>query len=234
MNAAHIPRWRTRVQQRTPRKFDPATFNAKSADHGNLAVGVPGNVAGIDLALREYGTQSFRKLATHAIGLAENGIVVTPRLAGQLAALVRDIDPVSRHAYLPQGVPAQGTVWKQPDLARLMRRLGDEGPGSFYTGEVAATICKQVQANGGVLAEDDFHDFHATKGEPLHINYRGYDLYTPPLPSGGLTSLSILKTLEQFDLSAYTPWARRISSCLWGPRIWRGASGSVTSATPIS
>ena len=191
---------------RAPRKFDPATFNAKSSNHGNLALGVPGNVAGIDLALREFGTKSFRDLATAAIALAEDGIVVTPQLAAQFAGLNKDFDDVSKHAYWPQGLPARGTVWKQPDLARLMRRLGDEGPGSFYTGEVATTISKQVQANGGVLAEDDFHDFHATKYEPLHINYRGFDLYTPPLPSGGLTSLSILKTLEQFDLPQYTPW----------------------------
>jgi gamma-glutamyltranspeptidase / glutathione hydrolase len=191
---------------RAPRKFDPATFNAKSANHGNLAIVVPGNVAGIDLALRKYGTQSFRKVAKHAINLAESGFVVIPRLAGQMAGLVKSIDPVSRHAYLPNGVPALGSVWKQPDLARLMRRLGDEGPGSFYTGEVAATICKQVQANGGVLAEEDFRDFRATKCEPLFINYRGHDLYTPPLPSAGLTSLSVLKTFEQFDLPSYTPW----------------------------
>ena len=190
-----------------PRKFDAASFNAKTAKHGYLAVGVPGNVAGIDSALREFGTQSFRKLASRAIGLAENGIPVTPSLALQFGKLLANIDPISRHAYFPNGVPAQGTTWVQPDLARLMRRLGDEGPGSFYTGEVAATICKQVQANGGTLAETDFHDFRATLADPLHINYRGCEVYTPALPSGGITCLSILKTLEQFDLSQFAPWS---------------------------
>ncbi len=149
----------------------------------------------------------FRDVAKAAIGLAENGITVSPKLSKEFAGLVTDIDPTSMRAYFPKGVPATGTTWKQPDLARLLRRLCDDGPESFYKGEIAATICKQVQANGGTLAEDDFHDFEATSNEPLHINYRGYDLFTPTLPSAGLTSLSTLKTLEQFDLSKFAPWS---------------------------
>jgi gamma-glutamyltranspeptidase/glutathione hydrolase len=85
----------------------------------------------------------------------------------------------------------------------MLRTLSDEGPASFYTGDIAGTIAKQVQAGGGVVAVDDFREFKASLVELLHINYRELDLFTPPLPSGGLTTLSILKTLERFDLSAY-------------------------------
>ncbi len=191
---------------RAPRRFDLTKFDAKSSKHGYLAVGVPGNLAGIILALRQHGTIPFKELAQAAISLAENGIAVSPTLTTEFKGLVADIDPISRRAYLPNGVPATGATWKQPDLARLLRRLCDEGPESFYNGEVAATICKQVQANGGTLAEEDMHEFSATSAEPLHVRYRGYDLYTPSLPSAGLTSLSTLKTLEQFDLSKFAPW----------------------------
>jgi len=191
---------------RTPKKFDPATLNEASARHGYLAVGTPGVVAGIDLALRQYGTLTFKKLAGPALALAEDGISVTPQLARSLEALLKAIDPVSRRAYLPNGAPAEGSTWVQSDLARLIRRLGDEGLRSFYDGDVAEAIARQVQAGGGALAGEDFHKFKATIVEPLHISYQGHDLYTPPLPSGGLTSLSILKTLEQFDLSQMTPW----------------------------
>lgn len=191
---------------RAPRKIDISKLDAKTINHGCLAVGVPGNVAGVDLALSEFGTQPFGKLATHAIAMAADGIKVTPALSAQFDGLLKSIDPVSLKAYFPKGVPATGETWVQSDLARLMRRLCDEGPGSFYTGETAATICKQVQAGGGALAEDDFHEFQATSSDPLHIRYRGYDLYTPSLPAGGITSLSTLKTLEQFDLAKYEPW----------------------------
>lgn len=210
---------------RAPRRFDLTKFDAKSATHGYRAVGVPGNLAGIILALHDHGTMPFSGVAKAAIGLAENGFPVLPKLSKEFAGLVTDIDPISRHAYFPNGVPATGSTWKQPDLARLLKRLCDDGPESFYKGDIAAIICKQVQANGGTLAEDDFHDFVATSSEPLHISYRGYDLYTPTLPSAGLTSLSTLKTLEQFDLSKLEPWGAEYYELLvdamtlaWGER----------------
>lgn len=189
---------------RAPRNFDLARFNATSAVHGYLAVSVPAIFAGIDLALREYGTLPFERLAEPAVALAENGITVTPYL-GISFERWNDLDPASRRAFFPKGKPKQGSQWTQPDLARLLRRLGDEGPASFYTGDVPATIARQVRDGGGVLTVEDFRDFHATVVEPLRIDYRGLELFTPPLPSGGLTTLSILKTLEQFDLSEFNP-----------------------------
>jgi gamma-glutamyltranspeptidase/glutathione hydrolase len=189
---------------RAARRFNPATFNESSGRRAYLALGVPGLMAGIDLALREYGRLPFKTIAAPGLALAENGTRVTPRLARSFEAL-RDMDPVSRRAFLPNGAPPVGSKWAQPDLARLIRRLGDEGPADFYRGEVAGAIVRQVQANAGDLTEQDFSDFRATVVEPLHVNFRGHDVYTPPLPSGGLTTLSILKTLEQFDLSDFAP-----------------------------
>jgi gamma-glutamyltranspeptidase/glutathione hydrolase len=191
---------------RAPRKFDPVTFNTSSARHGCLAVGVPGVAAGIDLALSEYGTLPFNTVAQAAIALAANGTIVTGDLAHSFNNLAKQMDPVSRRAHFPNGVPMEGATWVQADLARLIRRLGDEGLPTFYKGDIAATIARQVQQGGGTLAEEDFRDFRASIVEPLHIAYRGHELYTPPLLSGGLTSLSILKTLEQFDVAQLAPW----------------------------
>jgi gamma-glutamyltranspeptidase / glutathione hydrolase len=211
---------------RAPRNFDPATFNEASGRLGYLAVGVPGIVAGMDLALREYGSLPFKTIAKPAAALAENGIVVTPQLAGVFNSLVKQIDPVSRRAYFPDGVPMKSATWVQADLARLIRRLGDEGLASFYKGDIAAAIARQVQQGGGALAEDDFRGYRASIVEPLQISYRGYNLYTPPLPSGGLTSLSILKTLEQFDVAQLAPWGAEYvelfagaSNLGWGERF---------------
>ena len=194
---------------RAPRKFSQTTFKEYSANYGYLAVGVPAVLAGIDLALREYGNLQFKTVAQHAVKLAENGIPVTSSLAEAFEELQKVMDPVSRRAYFPNGVPETGHVWGQRDLAKLIRRLGEEGPGSFYTGDIAKRIARQVQANGGVLSDEDFRDFRAHNVRPLHIDYRGYDLYTPTLPAGGLTTLSILKTLEQFDLQKFEPWGAR-------------------------
>jgi len=197
------------ADSRAPRNFDPATFNESTSVHGPLAVGVPGVVAGIDLALRQFGTTPLKKLVQPALELAEHGFPVTPRLAAQFESLSKSIDPDSRRAFFPDGVPTEGAVWVQTDLARLIRRLSDEGLASFYSGNIATEIARQVQSGGGTLSERDFREFRAALVQPLHVTYRGYDLYTPPLPSGGLTSLSILKTQEQFDLAQYEPWGAK-------------------------
>src|SRR5213079_971137 len=57
------------------------------------------------------------------------------------------------------------------------------------------------------LTEADFERYKPQIVEPLKLNYRGYDLFTPPPPSGGVTMLQILKTLEQFDVAAMEPWS---------------------------
>ncbi|HEX6961602.1 MAG TPA: gamma-glutamyltransferase [Lacipirellula sp.] len=191
---------------RAPRRFNPATFSAAVSYHGYLALTTPGIVAGIELALQQFGSRPFKTLANRARQLAQDGFEVTPRIAASFRRLLKSIDPASRRAFFPNGVPGEGESWSSADLARLIEQLSDERPQSFYHGTIPSTIVRQVQASGGILAEDDFESFEALAVEPLHIKYREYDLYTPPLPSGGLTSLSILKTLEQFDLPGLEPW----------------------------
>jgi gamma-glutamyltranspeptidase/glutathione hydrolase len=192
---------------RTPLSFHPELYRTpKDHIHGYLAVGVPGNAAGFDLALREFGTLDWTKAAAHAINLADNGFVVDDPHARAFARAASEMDSTSRQALFPEGVPTSGQNWKQTDLGRLYRRLGDQGPRTFYTGEVASTIVRQVQANGGILSEQDLRLYDATAVEPLRINYRGYEVSTPAPPASGLTVLSILKTLEQFDLSKLEPW----------------------------
>jgi gamma-glutamyltranspeptidase/glutathione hydrolase len=193
---------------RTPLAFRPELYKAEQDHiHGYLAVGVPGNAAGFDLALREFGTLHWNEASAHAVDLAERGLTVSENQARAFARAAAEMDPISARAYFPTGVPSAGQTWKQTDLARLYRRLGDEGPRTFYTGDVASTIARQVQANGGILSEQDLRLYEATTAEPLRIGYRGFEVTTPAPPAAGLTVLSILKTLEQFDLSKLTPWS---------------------------
>src|SRR6185369_9886923 len=120
---------------------------------------------------------------------------------GPLERWANRTDPASVRALFPDGrVPEAGSVWVQHDMARLLRRLADDGPGAFYHGEIPRTIVGQVRAHGGILAEDDFAQCRPEVVEPLSIAYRGVRVFTPPPPSGGLTSLQILRTLERFDV----------------------------------
>ena len=126
---------------RAPRKFSPTTFKEYSANYGYLAVGVPGVLAGIDLALREYGNLQFKTVAQHAVKLAENGIPVTSSLAEAFEELQKVMDPVSRRAYFPNGVPETGHVWVQRDLAKLIRRTRRGRAGKFLHGRHCEEDC---------------------------------------------------------------------------------------------
>jgi gamma-glutamyltranspeptidase / glutathione hydrolase len=174
---------------------------------GCRAMSVPANVAGLALALKKFGTMSWRDVSGDAIRLADEGFIVPNDVHGALRNFARDADPVSRKALLPDGkVPEIGEKFVQRDLAKLLKRLADEGPGIFYEGDIPQRIVKQVQANGGILSVDDFKLDLAHQVDPLHVTYRGHDVYTPPLPSGGVTTLEILKALDRFDLSQMQAW----------------------------
>ncbi len=180
---------------------------ANKSSHGYLACTVPGIVAGLAMALREFGTMSWKRVTQPAYRLAHDGFPMEAESHGHLEKWYAAADPLSRRALLPDGkIPQVGETWRQPDLAGLIARLGNEGPESFYHGEIARQIVKQVRENGGVLSEADFANYKPTIGEPLKISYRGYDVFTPPPPSGGITMLQVLKTLEQFEIGAMSKW----------------------------
>lgn len=161
---------------RTPLAFRPELYKSPNDHiHGYLATGVPGNAAGFDLALREFGTYSWNEASKYAVEIAENGFVVDEAHAKSFALAAGDMDAISHRAYFPDGVPTAGQRFRQKDLARLYRRLGDEGPRTFYTGEVAATIARQVQANGGILSEQDLRLYGGRAAENRLPRFRGLD-----------------------------------------------------------
>jgi gamma-glutamyltranspeptidase / glutathione hydrolase len=197
---------------RAPLAYRPELFGGERAkyDVGYLSVTVPAVVAGLALALERFGTMPWAVVSGPAVGLAEGGVPVTAELQRQLESWATKSDPVSRRALFPNGaMPGAGAVWVQRDLAGLLRRLATEGPGAFYRGDIPQRIVRQVRDQGGILTEEDFARYRPAVVEPLGIDYRGCRVLTPPPPSGGLTSLQILKTLEQFDLSKVKAWGAK-------------------------
>jgi gamma-glutamyltranspeptidase/glutathione hydrolase len=193
---------------RAPLAFKPELYagDAERASHGPLAASVPGVVAGLDLALRQFGSKPWREVAAPAVALAGEGFAVDATLKRMFDELARRADEASLRALLPEGrVPAVGERWVQKDLARLMRRL-DEDPAAFYAGDIPRAIAQSVKGRGGILAEEDFTSYKARVVEPLAVTYRGHGVYTPPPPAGGLTTLSILKTLEDFEIGKLDRW----------------------------
>lgn len=179
---------------------------AEAVNNGR-AVATPGLLRGLALAHADHGRLPWAELFAPAIALAEQGFAVSPRLhtlikdSPQLAA-----QPAAARYFLDgQGKPwPVGHVLRNPELARLLRRIAQEGPDAFYQGQVARDIVAAVRGHPqpGDLSEADLAGYRAVRREPVCGRYRGYRLCGPPPPSSGpLAVLQILGQLEPYRLS---------------------------------
>jgi gamma-glutamyltranspeptidase/glutathione hydrolase len=184
------------------------TADPDSSYYGPRSVTVPAVVAGLDLVLREFGTKSWHEASQPAIRLAEEGFDFDAEHQRHLDRCAPKFDRQSLASLCGSDtLPKIGNCWRQPDLAQLLRRLAADGPQSFYDGEIARSIVSYLRDRGGLLTEEDFRAYHPRIVDALRITCRGFELYTPPPPSGGLTSLGIVQTVEQFGLQATEPWS---------------------------
>mgnify|MGYP000468753400 CR=1 FL=1 len=172
--------------------------------HG-LAVGVPGTVAGLQLALETYGTMTLAEAAAPAIRLAEDGITVTADLADSLKALEKRLKASPASAaifYKPDGgFYEPGDTLKQADLAATLRKIADEGPDGFYRGAVAEAISSAVADAGGSMSLDDLANYKAVIREPVSGTYRGHEIVSmPPPSSGGTHIIQILNVMEGYPI----------------------------------
>lgn len=171
-----------------------------SHDHGWLSAGVPGTIAGLQLALEQYGTKTFAEVLKPAIQFAREGFKL-PEEAAKYIHGAKDIlgqDPGSRGLLFQGGKPlASGILFRNPDLAVVLETLAEAGSVEpFYRGEIGEKIAKAFQDNGGILTADDMAAYEASEVEPVHLNWRGYDIYTAPLTAGGATSLEAINILK--------------------------------------
>jgi len=174
--------------------------------NSHLSVGVPGTVAGLYLAWQEQGRLPWKQLLAPAIDLAEDGFPISPGLAQSLQSALPQMQNYSASVaqFSKDGVPYEpGEILKQPDLARTLRRIAEEGPAGFYEGETAALIEKEMQAHGGWITREDLKNYRAKRRQPVRGTYRGYEVISMPPPSSGGTALvEMLNILEGYDLAA--------------------------------
>jgi gamma-glutamyltranspeptidase/glutathione hydrolase len=176
---------------------------------GALAVGTPGLLAGLALALERWGTLSLAEALAPAIGLAEQGFVVGPRHAAALRVWqqlgLAERFPETARIQLPaEGTPLRpGSRLVQRDLARSLRLVAAQGASAFYEGELARAIVAEVQKRGGVLSLEDLAGYAPRLREPIRGTYRGLEVLSfPPPSSGGVALVEALNVLEGFDLAA--------------------------------
>jgi gamma-glutamyltranspeptidase/glutathione hydrolase len=177
--------------------------------NSHVSVGVPGTVAGLHLAWKEHGKLPWKRLVQPAIELARDGFVVTEGLSRSLRSVIDDFRkyPGSRAQFTKNGEPYEaGDLLAQPDLARTLERIAEQGPAGFYEGETAALVEKEMRANGGLITRADLKAYQPKKRVPLRGTYRGFDvLAMPPISSGGTALLQMLNVLEGYDLAKMGP-----------------------------
>ena len=171
-------------------------------DHGPLSISVPGFVDGVYTLWRKFGTVDWGELLTPAIKLAREGFPVSESLSDALLALRDQLssDYGSRMTYYPMGeLPKVGDILKLEGLARAIELI-KEDPRSFYEGEVAKKIVSYVKSLGGVIELSDLKEYHAEASDPIKDSYRGCVIHEMPPNTQGITTLHILKILEDVSL----------------------------------
>jgi gamma-glutamyltranspeptidase/glutathione hydrolase len=180
---------------------------------------VPGCVDAWYILLDRWGTMTFGEVLKEAIDLAENGFPVGDSLARALAAAqkIRKY-PTSARVYLPNGqAPKAGEIFRNPDLARTLKRLVEaeaqnQSKGRhealkaardrFYKGDIAREMAKFSEENGGLFRYEDFANYTAKIEEPVSIDYRGFQIYKNASASQGPAELFALRILEGYELKS--------------------------------
>lgn len=180
-----------------------------SQNYGPEATCIPGVVAGLCLAVEEYGTLPLSVVLAPAIGYARDGFPVDPVLFGALGSLYDSIeDPLTDETiapiFFPEGViPEVGTILYNEPQAKALELIAEQGADAFYRGDIADAI---VETMDGFFTYQDLQRYQAVVRDALISEYRGLEVIGAPPIISGATIAQILNILDNFDLSIYTGW----------------------------
>ncbi len=172
---------------------------------GHLAVGVPGTVSGMEMALSKYGTKKRAEVIAPAIKLAENGFALEQgdvdllgTATDEFKADAKDLGTI----FLNKGQPLQvGDTLVQKDLAKTLKEISAKGSDGFYKGWVAKAIVDSSQAGKGIITQADLDKYATRELAPIECDYRGYHIVSAPPPSsGGVVICEIMNILEGYPM----------------------------------
>ena len=187
------------------------SLEPKAATLGYRASGIPGTVAGLDLALRIWGTMPLERVMAPAIQLASRGFPVSEKLARAMEAARPRLELFSRSRkiFLRNGrLYHAGDIFRQPDLARTLNRIAHHGASEFYTGGTAWSLTREFKHHKGLLALDDLAGYTPKVREPIRVqlregNVRWELLSAPPPSSGGVALAGVLEMLDTQELARW-------------------------------
>lgn len=168
------------------------------SQNGHLSSGVPGTVAGL-FASHKYASLPFAELIQPAIDLAGKGFPITAAEASSLNSIQNDLQKYNtvKTAFQKETGWRAGDTLRQPDLAKTLQRIRDEGQKGFYEGETAKLIADEMKKVNGIITEEDLKLYQAKERAPVVFDYKGYTIISMPLPSsGGIILEQCLKMIE--------------------------------------
>jgi gamma-glutamyltranspeptidase / glutathione hydrolase len=180
-----------------------------SSTIGYRASGVPGTIAGLEMAFKKYGSGkvSWRELVEPARLLAQNGYVLSFRLANLFQAYKGNLEKYdeSKRIFLRNGkYYEEGEVFKQPELAQTLGRIQKFGSKDFYEGQTAKLIADDMKAHNGLMTLEDLRGYKPVERVPITNTYRGYPIISmPPPSSGGIAMFQVLNILEGYDIRGF-------------------------------
>jgi gamma-glutamyltranspeptidase/glutathione hydrolase len=166
---------------------------------GARAAGVPGTVAGLWEAHQRYGTLPWKDLVMPAVRLAEQGFMPAPILVDDIRD-TKDWFGDATNFWQYFGSLSTAVPFRQPELARTLRRIAELGADDFYRGETASLIVGQMERSGGLITAKDLEGYRAVWREPLRSRWRGYDILAAPPPSSG--GFAVVQLLHMKDVIA--------------------------------
>jgi gamma-glutamyltranspeptidase/glutathione hydrolase len=172
------------------------------SQHGHLASGVPGTVAGL-FASHPYAKLPFSDLIQPAIELAEKGFVITAAEASSLNGTKSGFEQYNTkaNAFVKNEKWKAGDTLFQPELAATLKRIQVNGMKGFYEGETAKLIVEEMKRGGGMITEEDLKNYTAVIRQPVVFDYKGYKVIGMPMPSsGGLLMEQMMKMIEDKEI----------------------------------
>lgn len=177
---------------------------------GHLASGVPGSVDGMVELHKKLGTLPWKKLFEAAIRLAADGVVLTEREALGLnnsRKIFQQINGENTTYFMHPtgGTWKAGDVLKQPDLAKTLQLIQEQGRAGFYSGKVAQQLANEMKKGKGIITEKDLENYNSVWRKPLVEGYKkNYTVISmPPPSSGGVALVQLLRFVEPFPLKKW-------------------------------
>lgn len=191
---------------RIPRGVESDSFRAPAPNYmenrrGAKAVSTPGNANAWEALWRRGGNRPWPTLLEAAVRLAERGFVVSPALAQSIAAAWTEFPEEAKAFYGRNGQPLQaGDTLIQRDLGHTFRRLAAEGAATVHGGPIGIAIDSVMRTQGGFLRLSDLRDQRSEWWDPIHIAYRGHDIYTASPPANAFDALVRLGIMSRFNV----------------------------------